>query len=92
MDDDVSLIYKIQREKKQNLPPTPQVDLPKLLADGVVKSMIGFDKLKNYITADDIYRQQLADNQVIRSTQPTAPRSGPVRATSQRTDSRESVF
>jgi hypothetical protein len=63
LDEDVALAVKIRvdRAKTHNLP--PQVDLPKLLANGVFKTVTGFEKFKNYITADDIYQRQIANDQ-----------------------------
>jgi hypothetical protein len=71
----VALVAKTRQENQVHAPTAPSIDFTKLLANGVMNSIIGFEKIKNYVTADDLYRQQLMGNDNLQSRVPHVTRN-----------------
>ncbi len=74
LDSDVALISKTKRITVQA--PPPSIDLTKLVANSVMGSIIGFEKIKNYVTADDIYQKQVArSDQTFSNSRPSTSKN-----------------
>ncbi|KAL0491154.1 hypothetical protein AKO1_009997 [Acrasis kona] len=59
LDEDVELVMKTQLQNPKQNVELPSIDISKIVANGVFKSLTGLDRVKTYISADDVYARQI---------------------------------